>query len=131
MRGLVLLLLIALYVVFALAGKYLQTFANHDKIYYATNKININNRRRCAIVRRGRQMPWTLQPMWVIFSPNPHDRKCHFRFRIKNANVIFSAWVWWKIVYASREENWPAHISCLQLLVAIYTSCKLSKFFPP
>ena len=57
MRGLVLLLLIALYVVFALAGKYLQTFANGDKIYYATNKININNRRRCAIVRRGRQMP--------------------------------------------------------------------------
>ena len=55
--------------------------------------------------------------------------------RRKNRNVSFSTRVWRKIVYAPREENWPTHISCLppspSVRMAIYTSCGLSKFFPP
>ena len=35
-------------------------------------------------------------------SPYP-SRKRHFRFHLKNVNVVFSAGVWWKIVYAPPE----------------------------
>ena len=49
------------------------------------------------------------------FSPYS-GRKYHFRSRLRNANVVFSARVWsytQEVYYAPREEKtWSVHISC-------------------
>ena len=53
-----------------------------------------------------------LRRAYTIFSPYP-GRKYHFRSRLKNANVVFSARVWRIVYYAPREEKtWTVHSSC-------------------
>ena len=86
---------------------------------------------------RDMHCPSFFLPRCVIYYFSEYlGRKCYFRSRLKNANVVFSARVCRKIVYAPRKKNWSAHSSCklppeLKARVAIYTSCGLSKFFPP